>query len=315
MSPTAKSVIRFMLRTVAVALPVVAVFVLWYVAVDPYKVVRDYDVYLPDPEAEPVRAGINKGLVTVSNFQKRVDEGHKYNAYIFGSSISCAYDVDHWKELLDSSATVHPYHFDSSGESLASMARKVEWLDRGGHSIDYALVVLDPIVMASDHGSGPASVDPPQLHDGIWETVRYHYLFFRAATNADFFKSWVPGKILNRPFRNGSNLLFEPQPIVYDPLSNQESIPQWDSIISADPDAFYRDHALLPPADGLTVSAPVLTPEKQKALQRIADVFESQHTDYQIIIGPNRRKVALNAVDMDTMRRFSRLGASTISVR
>lgn len=62
MNAVTKSILRFMLRSVAVVLPVVAIAVGWYVMTDPYKVLRQYDSYLLDPVENPVRVGINKGL-------------------------------------------------------------------------------------------------------------------------------------------------------------------------------------------------------------------------------------------------------------
>ena len=49
MNTTARSIIRFMQRTVLVASPPVLVALLWYICTDPYKVLRHYDCYLPDP--------------------------------------------------------------------------------------------------------------------------------------------------------------------------------------------------------------------------------------------------------------------------
>lgn len=304
MNAVARSVIMFMLRAIGVVLPVVSVTVGWYLWEDPYKVVRHYECYLPDPRHTPVRVGINKGMVTITNYLDRIGEGRHYNAFIFGSSVSCLYDADSWAHLADTTGRARPYHFDSSGETLLSLADKVEYLHHRGQPIDYALVVLDPIIMANDKASGPALVNPPQLHKSLWEWLDYHYTFFRAATNADFFKSWLPYKLTGRAYANGRNLVFEPQPIVYDSLTNQETIPQWDSLIVNAPEEFYAQYPLLPSPSSLTESPVVITAPKADALRRVAQVFHDRHTDYHIIIGPNRMKETLNQHDLRLMKQI-----------
>lgn len=296
-----KSILKFIIKSLAVTLPVIAIAIMWYVATDPFKVVRHYNCYLPDPIETPVRVGINKGLITLTNFNDRLSEGYSYNAFIFGSSVSCYYDAVSWAHLADSTGKARPYHFDSSGESLMAMADKVEYLDRTGQPIDYAMIVLDPIVMSANQKDGPSDINPPQLMSGLIEFLKYHYIFFRASTNADFFKSWIPAMLTGKPCNNGHNRVFEPQPIVYDPLINQESLPQWDSIISANPVQFYSLYPLVPSPNSITINDVVLTTDKIEALHRIERVFTKHNTDYHIIIGPNRRKVVINPVDLDTI--------------
>ena len=294
-----------MLRSVAVVVPVLLIFAVWYVTTDPFMALRHYDTYFLDYGRYPARVGVNKGIATFANLIDRRAAGDEYNAFILGSSISCYYDAGTWASLLaDDGRTdsIHPYHLDSASETLASMARKVSYLDANDIPIDYALIVLDPIIMDNADGDSPAYLDPPVLHDGVLETVRYHYTFFRAATNADFFKSWIPARLTGQPVDNGRNRIFEVQPIAYDPLTNQESIPLWDSIISADPARFYADHPLAAPPVHLTVQAPVLTAGRVAALRSIAEVFRRRHTDCQIIVGPNRAGVTLNPRDLAVMQ-------------
>lgn len=80
-------------------------------------------------------------------------------------------------------------------------------------------------------------------------------------------------------------------------------MPEWDSVISRNPLEFYSTYPLLAPPDTVRESAPVLTPEKTLLLEQISRVFASRHTDYQIIVSPNRRKVTLNRADLRTLNR------------
>lgn len=43
-----KSILKFIIKSLAVVLPVIAIAIMWYVVTDPFKVVRHYNCYLPD---------------------------------------------------------------------------------------------------------------------------------------------------------------------------------------------------------------------------------------------------------------------------
>lgn len=301
MDTTTVKILKFLGSALLTVAPPLACAVGWYVCADPFKVIRDYDGYFSDPVANPVRVGINKGLITVNNYHRRVADGQRYNGFIFGSSISCYYDAKEWAALAGRPGEVSPYHFDSSGESIEGMAQKVEYLDGIGQNIDYALLVLDPIIMENEYSDTPAGVNPPRMHKSLIETLNFHYKIFRAGTNADFFKSWIPASIEGIPFNNGHNLLFQLQPIIYDSVTNQETMPMWDSMISSDPKTFYADHQLAEPPEAATVAAAHIKGIKGEALRTISRIFGKNNTDYQVIISPNRRKVMLNPADLDSL--------------
>lgn len=304
MDKTTRSILAFILKAFLMSLPILAPAVAFYILADPFKALTtDTSSYYPDYRTHHARVGINKGMVSVRNLEQQIRDGHTYNAFIFGSSVSCYYDARQWAQIIarDSRDTIRPYHFDSSSESLQQMAEKVRYLQDKGIRIRHALIVLDPIIMASETDNSPMSITPPETTGTLTQLLRFHYTFFRAATNADFLKSWIPGTLADTPSLIGRNPVFEPQPICYDPAINQESIPQWDSIIATDPRHFYAEHPLITPPAHPTQSQRTLTPEKIEALRDIARIFRSQATDYRVIIGPNRRKVTLNPDDLATL--------------
>lgn len=300
MSRDTKNILRFILKVLLMMTPIVVPALLFYIIADPFKAVRQYEVYYPAPDVNPVRVGLNKGVVTIADYKQRTAIGHRYDSFIFGSSISCFYDADEWKRCLgDESAEV--FHFDSSGESIEQMSQKVNFLDKSGAKLRHALVVLDPIIMGNATPDGPAFVSPPEFNPSLWHWAKYHYTFFRASTNADFFKNYLPALVYGRPFDIAHNQLFETQPIVYNPLRNQESLPAWDKMISENPDSFYVDHPLIDSPDTLSVSASIIDDNKKRYLQLIASVFEKHHTDFRIVVGANRRMITLNPADKATL--------------
>ncbi len=299
-----REILQFLMRTLLLALAVMAPFVIAYVWADPFKVLRHYDGYFEDPARHPARIGLNKGVVTVNTYNDNLRRGIRYNAFIFGSSISCYYDAYEWRDLLMArgAGDVVPVHFDSSAESVMSMDRKVRYLYRTGAPLDYALIVLDPIILQHEDSYQPFVVDPVEFNDDRLHYLKFHYTFFRAATNADFLKSIVAAAVTGRPECVGHNPVFEPQPIVHDRLVNQENLPAWDSLIAACPEQFYNERPLPPAAGHAAPGPPAMTFEKYEAFNRIADVFKWHHTYYQIIISPNREGVSLAPSDLETLQ-------------
>lgn len=306
MTTTTRSIIHFIWRTILMAVAVVLPFGIWYICSDPFKVIYHYDEYYENPATHPNRIGLNKGVVTVNTYLNNIHKGKSYNAFIFGSSISCYYNAYEWRELLrsrDSVGTVIlPFHFDSSSETPMSMSRKVEFLYHSGAPIDYALIVLDPIILGTEENDSPYAIDPVEFYNTLPHLIKYHYTFFRAATNADFFKNLLAVKFTGASDNIGHNPVFERQPIIHDQLVNEENLPQWDSIIAVNPAEFYNLSPLLPPSPTVTPGQPVITEERRKAFAKIAEIFTNKKTDYQIIISPNRRGISLSDDDLQILQ-------------
>ena len=309
-----QSITRFIMMTLLAVIPPVAIAVIFFLSTDPFKAVYAYPAqeYFPDPDKFPARISINKGVATLSAFEQNMQSGDTCNSFIFGSSISIYYDINHWKEKLRNPNKVKAMHFDSSSESIYSLRRKIDFLDSKLAEISNALIVLDPIIMANEENELPYAIDSPKLHphDPLFK-LRYLYTFFRASTNADFFKNWLPYKIDGKVHRNAHNSLFEPQPIKYEYKQNQESLSEFDTIILSNPELYYTKFPLLESPDSITFSKPILTPDKLDAFRAICSVFKRHNTAVKVIIGPNRRKIALNPTDKDSL--IAIFGSSNVS--
>ncbi len=302
MTATTLDILQFLKRTLCIACATLFPFVVWYVCSDPFKVLYHYAEYYDDPRTCTHRVGLNKGMVSVKTYLNNITKGTTYNAFIFGSSISCNYKAEEWCDCINHrdsvNGIINPFHFDSSSETPMSMARKVEFLNRSGAPIDYALIVLDPIILGTDENESPFAIDPVEIDPGFLHYIKYHYTFFRASTNADFIKNLIAAKVSGKADNIGHNPIFEKQPIVHDTYTNEESLPLWDSLISVNPRQFYLDNPLISPR-GAVVSGPsVITRNKRSAFNRIAEIFNDKNTDYQIIISPNRRGISLSPEDL-----------------
>lgn len=304
MTNITKSILRFLLRASLAAISVVSPCIAFYVWLDPFKVIWHYDEYFVSPDEAPCRIGLNKGVVTVNTYLNNLAAGAEpYNSFIFGSSISCYYDAGEWSRLLAgrSDTEIHPFHFDSSSETPVSMARKIEYLYHTGAPLDHALLVLDPIVMGTEEKNSPFSIDPVEIMDDAPYFLKFHYIFFRGAMNADFLKSLIAAKLTGTPANIGHNPIYEIQPIIYNKSCNQETLPDWDSAIRQDPKTFYSRYPLLPPACEVVEGRNTVTEEKAQAFKRIAAIFRECGTDFEVIVSPNRRGVALSEHDRNRL--------------
>lgn len=306
MKAATKSILGFILRSSLYALLGALPVLLFHIIVDPYKVVGKSDGFYPDYKVDNARIGMNKGVVTVNNYQARLEEGQSYNAFIFGSSISIYYDAAEWAELLtsgnDSIDYISPYHFDSASESLEQMAEKFIYLANHKAPLDYALIILDPLIMSGSTREDIMYISPPQFNTSPRHWMNFHYTFLKAATNIGFLRNWVPGKLFNHPYVLNKTPIFEPQPIVYDSIFNQESLPAWDLEIKQNPIEFYTRHPLIESPVTPSESERLLIGANVDALNTIANILHAGGTDYRIIIGPNRRKVVANREDVETLK-------------
>lgn len=299
MNSEKKDILRFIVKAILMALPVLIPACLFFVMADPFMVFASPEQYFPSPESSPVRVGLNKGMVTVKNYEDLVKKGYTFNSFIFGSSTSDNYRVSDWTALIEDNEAVRPYHFDSSSETLEQMYEKIKYLDEQGAEMRHVLIVMDALLMMSgqENDDMPAFISPPQFGGGFLHALKYYYVMFKATTNSDFLKSWIGGVYYGYPIKLGRNAIHERQPIVYDRLSNEERLPHYDSLIAVSPEEFYASERLDPVAEHVTIGAATLTQERENILLKMREVFRRHDTDYRIIIGPNRKKLVLNPAD------------------
>ncbi|MDE7387162.1 MAG: hypothetical protein K2N28_08515 [Muribaculaceae bacterium] len=276
-------ILHFVTRTLLIVLPPVALIVGLYLLVDPYHVVRgeaieSFDV---DPYNTP-RLYTNKGLISLKAIERRIAEGDTPDSYIFGSSISCYYDVDYWNRYINSPTT--PIHFDSAHEGAASMLLKLKYLRDRGIPLRHALIVLDPEAISHPlSGDNIVSLDPPAVA-GPGTLPRWHYSYLRTSTSPDFLISYLPYLCNGHYNRNGRQNVFEVQPMHYDVYRNEESIPLWDSIIRRRPEIFYTAHRL--PAHRQFHCSDTARVDTRREQYYRAIAGELSGTDYHVVVSP-----------------------------
>ena len=122
-----RSLCRFLLYAGVMATVPLLLLLCAYVAIDPFKVLRWHD----DPFAD--RLGLNKGMLSVQAYEKGLSSGRKYDSFIMGSSVSCAYLSEEWVRYLPYGSS--PLHMDSSGQTVSTLRKYLEYLESSGVKI------------------------------------------------------------------------------------------------------------------------------------------------------------------------------------
>lgn len=296
-----KSITLFVIRALLTAIPPLAVAAGMYIWLDPFGIL---DIgKTPSVPAYGITSS-NKGIVSMRAIENGYDK-YAYDSFIFGSSISIAYPAKEWAKYLPPGAS--PVHFDSSNEGAGSMNRKVQWLVRKGMPIHNAIVILSPkILEAPTIGSYIPYIDPPGIATGITSWWEWHYNYFKGFLSRDFYISYLPYLVNGQPVERTHTWIFEKQPIVYDPVLNEETVPEWEHTIDTNPEDFYKDHQL-PSASSIRPhcsNAHRLTPDKIEAYENIAHIFSSQGTDFKIIIGPELDCDTISLSDLQELKRI-----------
>jgi hypothetical protein len=123
----------FLYRGFLFTVPIV-LFILLYIHLDPFKVIKEYDVYLSD------YVMIHRGYVSTKMYLKNKDTYH-FDSFIFGSSRSCAHTSQDWENYLPSDCKA--YSYGSWNEEILGIYKKLYLIDSLGADIRNAFFVFD----------------------------------------------------------------------------------------------------------------------------------------------------------------------------
>ncbi len=268
---------KFLIRVLSfVGIPILILAVV-YLVTDPFKTLKPFSFQYFDPT--------NRDYLTSEVFLRN-DSVYHYNAFVFGSSRCNWINTWHWKHYLPSD--IRQFMFQAWGETLTGIEQKIDYLDRNGNAIDYALVVLDI----------PKTFSEVQLsHKAMYIK---HYKFSGQSKwgyQACLFFGFVqkPSKWIESIQQYCNN---KTETFLCDTVTND-----WDS------EYRFADWTIQPPKDSLwgwseknrkvflkqiegvseadlQVSEPLITGGFQKQLRHIKAVFDKHHTDYRIVISP-----------------------------
>ncbi len=264
-----------------------------YLALDPFKVLRWHDNPFDD------RLGLNKGMLSVQAYARGVTD-LKYDSFIMGSSVSCAYPVGEWMRYLPEGS--RPTHIDSSGQTVGTLRKFMEYLEREGAPLRNVLIVFAPEVFGMDYDSENLSmlVPPVVERGGAPYFLSFHYRYFSGFANFRYLSPLLVYEFTGRREERTDVPVFSTQPIVYDAGVNEERMPEWDRRLDDGAALFHGDniqHRFLPPDAPYTMLPPQICAEEKRDLETIAAILARGGADYRVILAPTPKLYLLTDVD------------------
>lgn len=250
-----------------------------YLILDPFKVVKTHENFFKDDSS--VRVELNKDYVSTMTFINNI--GLNYDSFIFGNSRSIFYEIEDWKEYIGPNAKA--FHFDSNGEILYALHKKIIFLDKQANKIENVLLVLD--------NSTISNVKPRKGHLGIISPPLVNYsnkfefqkAFFLGFLNPNFLYNYMNFKLFGRYKPRNNNL--NDAPLDYDVSTNEIRFGYFEDLIKKNEYYTEERRKVFYKRDSIQNSYPKGIYEEQKKLfNDIKLILKKHNSDIKIIISP-----------------------------
>ncbi len=288
---------KFLFKTGIFFLPFLF-FIIVYFILDPFKVLYKYDAYFNPSETGCVF--LNTNYVSTTNFDNHYEE-FKYNSFIFGSSRAFFYRISDWQKYIDNEPA---YHFESGGEALYSIYKKILYLDKKNISIKHALLILDYDILIQDsQKNGHLGLSSPQL-ENYRNFFNFHLASIKGFLNLRFLYAYIDFRISGtiKPYMTRS-FLIEHRPFSYDYKTNEIQFSYYEELIKKD--KYYTDELMevfFNRDSTESFSPPVIGETQKQMLRTIMAVFSKHNTNYKIIISPLYDQVRLATEDINFLK-------------
>jgi hypothetical protein len=245
----------------------------------------------------------NRDFISTEVFKKNRTI-HHYDSFIFGSSRTLGFQTREWKKYLEPDAS--PFVFEASGETLYGIYSKIKYLDEQKVPIRNALLIICRDATfekrsARSAQDGHIFLKHPDVAKTSW--FMYYLEFIKSYFDRNFITSYYAYKITHRYYPFMKNYI-ETRKVVYDPITNDVTIPDLEAEISSNPDLYYQRYGyrFRPRSDAGQESPSLISREQETMLREIREIFRKQKTRYRIVISPLYEQKKLNDRDLDLLR-------------
>ena len=287
-----KGIKEFILRVLLAASPL-ALFLALYVVLDPFGVVHRYDGVSVEA-GDSLERIPNKRYVAVEGLKYHSLERH-YDSFIFGSSLSTNFTVRQWGRHLPDSA--HIYHFTAGAEPLEGIRDELCYLFDQGMDVKHVLMVMEEEMFRRPKRYEEMPYVPHYDVSPEVNWLDFHMVHFNAYRDPELFLySLWPELVADKLVPDGK---MQPVPVSgHDELTNEDRNDAKDSLIIADPDAYFSDMQWLVDMRPLPNPMPlVITGESEILLRELAAMLNKHHVDYLVIVPPRFRTQGLQPLD------------------
>ena len=280
---------KFLKKIFIFFLPLIIIFIV-YIRTDPFKVIRNYKIYLSD------YIMLDRGFVSAKVFLRNYKK-FRYNSFIFGSSRSCAFTAKEWQKYLDEGSI--PYSFGAWNETIEGIYRKIKLIDSINNPINNVLLIIDTDYTFKKKNSLKYE---HYLVSGK-SLFKFHFDYFVLYIR----KLWlIPASVDYELFHKKRKYMHHfigMKPGDLDPVTN-DWLPKSEEYILKDSIEYYRN------ADKIFYKRPATQQEAppqidiaaRKILLKMKNIFDKHNTRIKIIISPLYDQVRINHKDLDVLR-------------
>jgi len=283
---------NFIIKTLLFLSPLVLVPVIFYLIIDPFKVLYKY--------SEQINTDKNYQIVTNRDFQSTqlllsYYKKYDYNSFIFGNSRSTFFQVTTWNKFIQGNC----FHFDASNESIYGIYCKLKLLESLKININNALIILDAKTLTVvENQNGHLFIMHPESSKESYFTFHIEMFrgFFPRAMYAHM-DLWLTNK--KKPYMDKYGI--RDNVFKQDVVSNQIKYFVYDEQLSSNPDLYYANRmSQFYKRDTIQIySEPVIKKEQEEILESIRSILVFHNTKYKIIISPLYDQFKLNHKDLN----------------
>lgn len=268
---------KFILRTIYfLGIPLLLVIIIYLLA-DPFRTNGKFD--LADVNT------LNREYLSTELYLKN-EKSQQYNSFIFGSSKGCGLNTYKWKSHLPVGSS--QFLFQAWGETITGIYQKINFLHKRKVNIDNAIILIDI----------PTSFSKIQEPTTAIELKHYKLsgrskLYFHTTLFIEFLKPSEILKAIGEIFQKPENK------IDFDTISNdwnKLSRLNWSKIPKQDSTLNKMRFGKRPKIE--QQSRPLITPEFEDILNKIAQLLKKCKTDFKIIITPAYNQIGINEADL-----------------
>ena len=285
---------KFLIRTGRFSLLIFIPFIFLcygYFYLDPFKV-----LYTNNDYSHPVIIP-NLDYIATESLMKKKD----CNSFILGSSRTIALKPSSWKKYLNENDK--PFLFNASTESIYGIYTKLRFLKAQKFKIDNVLILLcrDCTFDHTENFTEHLHIKHP-LTSGE-SKLYFHYRFFKAYLNPKFLFSYYT-YLIGGKYRPYMSKHLADRDFVFDPQSNELSVPALEAEIKNNPEAYYksREHIFWGRKGEGTDSNQRIGEVQEQMLIEIIQMLEESGARYHIILSPLYEQMKFSRQDLEILK-------------
>jgi hypothetical protein len=258
-----------------------------YVYGDPFKIIHDYDLYLPE------YVMLRRGFVSTQVFLKN-NTHYNFDSFIFGSSRATAFTCKEWRKYLSVDCSV--YSYGNWNETIEGIYKKVQFIDSIGNNIKNAIIVIDTDQTFKKDNNSIEGDHYLISGKSLWQ---FHCMYFIRSLRSVWL---IPASIDYKLFRTRRSYMknFVGMKIGdIDPINNDWE-PDNEEKILRDSTAYYsgtlNKFYIRPEIEN--ESGTQISSADSIMIQKINSIFKRHKTDVKIIIGPLYDQIKFNKNDL-----------------